>query len=467
MSDPLALRGEMALRTMPMRRTHDIGSGTAVQTQTGSVSAVFALSKFDRRRGCATYALRVVNRSRSMLVCRTWVVTRKGEAVVAYPVLFEIKPFSTTATEIPLWPRDFDSFDRAVAEVVGEGVHCIVEAAAPAAKAPQRGYAIAAATSLAIGLFAIILAAVLRGQMPRIAAFAVPPMALAGTTVEAEYGVFGVGKLSYLVTAPDGRRLQGGLLVDRSGSIPIAIPVSASPGAYTLQMMMAGPLGSAKEVRVLNAVPQRVAGSAQITDLAVNPVVAKPGQAVTVAYAASGDGGYVRLLDDNGTIWAQKPFSRDGQTEFVVPPLGNGREMRVLLHVIKGRSAAESSAGLVIASSSNVALNAGPQVEGDDSSGAAAISDDSGANGTFALALRRVHAGQPISVRILSPRNGMRISLMDPQSQEVSGVDVGAQAETVTLKAPAVSVPARYTVVAGFTDGFGQESVVEPITIFP
>jgi hypothetical protein len=467
LSDSLALRGELALRTMPMRRTHDIGSGTAVQTQNGSVSAVFTLAKFDRRRGCATYALRVVNRSRSALVCRTWVITGKGEAVVAYPVLFEIKPFSTTATEIPLWPRDFDSFDRAVAEVAGEGVHCIVEATAPVAKAPRRSYAIAAAASVAVGLFAIVLAAVLRGQVPRIAAFAVPPMALTGTTIEAEYGVFGIGKLSYIVTAPDGRRLQGGPLTDRSGSIPVAIPAANDPGAYTLAMMMDGPLGTAKEVRVLNAIPPRVAGSAQITDISINPVVAKPGQAVTVAYAASGDSGYVRLLDDNGTVWAQKPFTRDGQTEFVVPPLGNGREMRVLLHVVKGRSAAESTAGLVIASSSNVALNDAAQVDGDDSSGVAAGVDDSGANGTFALAVRRVHSGQPISVRILSPRNGMRISLTDPQSGEVSGVDVGAQSETVTLQAPAVSQPTHYTVVANFTDGFGQESVVEPITVFP
>jgi hypothetical protein len=35
------------------------------------------------------------------------------------------------------------------------------------------------------------------------------------------------------------------------------------------------------------------------------------------------------------------------------------------------------------------------------------------------------------------------------------------------LKAPAVTVAARYTVVASFTDGFGQETIVQPIMIRP
>ena len=79
----------------------------------------------------------------------------------------------------------------------------------------------------------------------------------------------------------------------------------------------------------------------------------------------------------------------------------------------------------------------------------------------------RVASGAPIHVKILSPRNGMRISLNDTQSNEVTGVNVGADAETITLKAPTVSLATRYTVVASFTDGFGQESVVEPVTVVP
>jgi hypothetical protein len=464
MTTALALRNARALAPSTA-----IGSGTTVLTPSGGVSAVFALASYDRRQGVAIYALQIVNRSRSALVCRIWVVKRDGDATLAYPVLFEIKPLSTMSTEVPVWARDYDSFHRAVAEVVGEDVHCIVESAPPVVTKSNRAYGIVAAATFFAGMLALGAAGVLRTQVPRIGAFAVPPMALAGTTVQAEYGIFGAGKLSYSVTAPDGHRLQGGTLSERSGSIPIAIPASKNSGAYTVQMVMQGLLGSAKEVRVLNTVPAKASGVAAIEDLSVDPVVAKPGQRVNVAYSASGQRGYLRLLGGDGTIWAQQPFSRDGESAFVIPPLPGGRELRVLLHVEKGRSAAESSAGLVVAGASSVPStdgNASSQIASDDDpDGASAAGSD--ANGTFNVITRRVPSGAPIRIQIISPRNAMRISLTDMQSREVAGKNIGADATTVTLQAPQVSVATRYTVVASFTDGFGQESIVQPITVLP
>ena len=64
----------------------------ALQTLAGSVSAFFALESFDQRRGVAIYALRVVNRTASALVCRTWIVSRYGDAMLAYPVSLEVEP---------------------------------------------------------------------------------------------------------------------------------------------------------------------------------------------------------------------------------------------------------------------------------------------------------------------------------------------------------------------------------------
>jgi hypothetical protein len=192
--------------------------------------------------------------------------------------------------------------------------------------------------------------------------------------------------------------------------------------------------------------------------------VAKPGQTVNVGYAASGDNGYVRLVGSDGTIWAQKPFSPQGTTQFILPTVDTTREMRVVLHVTKGRSAAESSAGLLIATAAPKQAEAAPSIAGDDNPDAATDESD---NGTFEVLTRTVQNGGVIHVRILSPRNGMRIALTDPQSREVTGVNVGADAESVTLKAPSVTVAARYTVVANFTDGFGQESIVQPVIIRP
>ncbi len=461
----------LALRTAGrLARSARPGSGTAVQTAAGSISAFFTLEGFDQRRGVATYALRIVNGTKSALICRTWLVTRNGDSIFACADLFEIQPSSTTATQFSILPRDVGPFDRAVAEIAGAGVQCVVDAPAPVVKKAHASYAVLAAASLIIGFLAIAAATALLGAVPRIAAFAVPPMALAGTTVQAEYAALGSGKLSYLITTPDGRRLQGGQLADHSGSIPVAIPVSNEPGAYTLQMMMQGPLGNAKEVRVLNAImppKPRMRGGAEIGNLAVNPAVAKPGQPIDVSYVASGDHGYVRLEGKDGTIWAQQAFSRNGETWFLAPRISG--EMRVLLHVANGRSAAESVAGLVVADTAAAPStdSAAAAVAGDDASGSAVDVAASNANGTFEVVNRAVKSGNPIHVRILSPRNGMRISLNDLQSHEVTGADVGADDDSVALRAPAVNVATHYTVVATFTDGFGQESIVQPVTILP
>lgn len=419
------------------------------------------MESFDHRRGVATYMLRVINRTKSALVCRTWVLCNNGEAVLAYPSLFEVEPFSSSETLVPVWPSDFSPFDRAVAEVVGNGVHCVVEAAAPPIRKRVRGLGAIVAASLISGVLAFAAAAGLRGALPHIAALALPPEALAGTTVQAEYAAFGAGNLSYVVLAPDGRRLQGGRLGDRSGSVFIPIPSSSGPGAYTVRMAMEGPLGSVSETRVLNTIAAKPE-NAWINDISVEPTVAKPGHAIKVTYSAGGNGGYVRLVGIDGTIWAQQPFSSNGETALVVPPVPGSREMRVLLHVTQGSSTAQSMAGIVVAGPIAEAVPGDAQIPGDDRSGAG-----TDANGTFQIVQPTVRSGGPISVRVISPHNGMRIALTDAQSHEISAVDVGAEADVVTLRAPSVSVPTRYTVVASFTDGFGQESVVEPVTVLP
>ncbi len=409
--------------------------------------------------------LRVINRSKSALVCRTWVLSDQ-EPILAYPVLFEVAPYCTSSTEVPVWPRDFPAFERAIAEVVGDGVHCIVEAAAPPQYKRARTHALVASALLAAGVLSVALAAMLSAALPRIAAFAVAPQAIAGTTVEAEYSVSGVGRLSYLVTAADGRRIAGGPLLQGAGSIFIPIPASAQTGPYAIRLGMQGPLGGTSDTRIVNPV-QSAGQSAHISDVSVHPMIAKPGELVEVSYSATGDGGYVRLEGTDGTVWSEQPFSSSGQAKLVVPPFAEGRELHVALHVTKGNSVAESEAGLLVAAASKPAAAAAAAIAGDDSSGDPAALSNDAPNGTFEVASTSVRSGAPIVVRILSPRNDMRISLYDPASHEVTGISAGADAETVTLRAPSVSLATRYTVVASFTDGFGQETIVQPITILP
>ena len=469
-SSPLALRDNARLAQSSANRAAHLRSGShaVVQTQTGSVAVLFALESYDQRQRVAVYSLRVFNDSNALLVCRVGVVSQQGDAALAYPVPLQVEPFSVKSTEVPVWLSDFDSFSHAIVEVAGGDVRCVVEAAAPIVK-PKRRFSefTLAAAGLTFGLVTLAVAA--SGTVvPRIAAFAVPPMALNGTTVQAEYAATGFGTLSYAVTAPDGRRIAGGALDQRSGIVPVAIPTSHDAGAYTIQLSMQGPFGSASELRVLNATPkvaQAVGGGARVANISVNPLVAKPGQTINVAYAATGSEGYVRLLGTDGTIWAQEPFSHGGSTQLTIPALPGERELRVLLHVTRGSSTAESSAGIVVlAPAPPASVQPAPQVVGDNQVDSAA---DGYANGTFQVLSPTISSGGTIRVQILSPRNGMRISLTDTQSNEVTGVNVGTDQQTVSLRAPEVRVATRYTVVASFTDGFGQESVVQPVTIAP
>ncbi|HEU5480841.1 MAG TPA: hypothetical protein VFU90_13435, partial [Candidatus Tumulicola sp.] len=313
------------------------------------------MESYDRKHRFAIYTLRVSNHLKTPLFCRIWVISHDGAAQSAHQTIIEIAPLSERSTDVPIWMDDCNSFERALAEIVGEGVECIVEAAAPQTETVA---ALPAAAEIArdgrfaiagVALAAIVVAAVVFSMaVPRIAAFAAPPMALNGTTVRAEYSASGAGKIAYAVLAPDGHTVQSGPLKDYEGAIPIAIPPSSVNGAFTLQLTMRGPLGSAKEIRVLNTVP-RANDAAQISDISVDPPVAKPGQTVTVTYAAAGTDGYVRLLGTDGTIWGQQPFLRSGKASFVVPALNDSREMHVLLHVTKGQSVAQSTAGLVVA----------------------------------------------------------------------------------------------------------------------
>lgn len=456
----LAIRGNQ----LPAPRS---GSGTAIQTPSGGVSAFFALEAFDRRLGLAIYSLQVTNFTAATLICRVWAISRNGQATLAYPVLVEVLPDSTLQTEIPVLPAALPPFERAIVEVAGQGVHCLVEAPPPAIQKSRRGYLIAAA-AVAAAFSILVTIAGIRAALPRIDALALAPQALAGTTVRAEYHAAGAGTLSYSVVAPDGGTMAGGKLADREGSIPIAVPASAQ-GAYTLQVTMNGPLGRVSEMRVLNTLSVKAHAGAAIANISVNPLVAKPGDTVNVSYSAIGDGGYLRLIGSNGSIWGQEPFSRRGQTQFVVPPVAAGSQLQILLHVTKHGSAAQSAAGLVVAGSPHTsqAVAQASQVVGNDDPNAVPATSSDESNGTFDVLNKTVKSGGAIQVKIFSPRNGMRLSIMDTQSHEITGVDVGSDAQMVTMRAPVVYETTKYIVVASFTDGFGQETVVQPITVTP
>lgn len=455
---PVALLQPPALQSRSLDPFFNTGQ-TDIQTSRGSVAAMFLLADHDRGLKIAGYVLRIANQSGVKLTCRIWGISSDGEAALAYPLEIEIGPHSVASSSILVRIDQFKNLERAVAEIIGDGVYVTVEAAVPEQKKSW-------STPLAFGGFAtaaVVVGGVLVfSSLPRISAFAAPPVALNGTTVEAEYAASGQGRLSYLVQSPNGKRFQGGILEARTGVISISLPSGGQAGAYTMRLLMQGPFGGDKAFRVLNAMPPRtiVRRGAEISRISVAPMFAKPGQIVRVAYAATADAGYVRLESADGTIWGQQRFSGKGSTYFQVPALAGTREMRVVVRVTRRGSSAQSSAGLIVSSAGFSALSAPPL----RTPGAPTPANFSS---TFQVETPSVRSGATIRVRIVAPRNGMRLSLTDTQSRQISSVRVGLTQKIVKIRAPEVRLAARFVLVASFTDGFGQETVVQPVTISP
>jgi hypothetical protein len=61
----------------------------------------------------------------------------------------------------------------------------------------------------------------------------------------------------------------------------------------------------------------------------------------------------------------------------------------------------------------------------------------------------------------------MQIALINDQGEELQRLDVARGEDRLQLTAPTVNAPTKMVVLATFAHGFGQDSVVAPVTIRP
>lgn len=433
------------------------GCRGALRTPAGSIAALFTLLSYDRKARIAVYTLRLLNGSVNEVACVVFGLTHDGTPALVHPEPIHVAPNSKLDTEISVRVEGFGSFERVLAEVrSASGIFRIEAPPYPKfqSKVPK---IIAAATSgvalLVAGAFGFM------ASVPRVSGFSLPPKAMVGTTVEAEYSASGIGRVAYSVEDPDGKAIAGGPLQYRTGTVRFAIPASHDGAAYTMRLSMIGPLGRNAETRVVNAIPlpkPRLLSGANIASIEIDPIVAHPGDLVHVMYASNGDEGFLRMLDQHGTIWAQIPSSKSGNSWMRVPLFDRDREMRVSLNIKRGPSSAQSSAGMIVIASKGAI--------GED---LAAKKDTGAENAIFKIAKTNVKSGGTVKIKVLTPRPGLRIALADTQSHEIDGMNVGFDQPWVYLRAPDVQLAQRYVIVASFTDGFGQESVVAPLIVAP
>lgn len=434
------------------------GSQTQIRVGDGQLSAFLAYVGYDRHIGTVKYALRVLNNTPLPAFARIFVDT-KGTQINAFPKDVEIAPYSMRDDVIPVRMDVTGPFDRAIVAVSSEDHYFTVEAPPPPRERPDflRWGALAALPLVAFGAVQL--------GVPRILDLSAPQKAIAGSKLQVPFQVSGVGSVEYDFRTKDGLQLAAGL-ASASGVLTLQIPRDGVGTPYTLHVRMrnrfirtedSATIGAIVPVTVKAAPPEHV--GALIKNLSVTPSPVVAGEALEVRYATDARKGDVFLVDAGGTTWAHAPFSLDGSTRLDVPKAAAGREMRVVLHAQRDKAHAESSVGITVMPSQEVAVNDQPQPAPTRTHPAAATAD-------LTLSSQVVSPGDMVIANVTGVRGDVRVTLMNSSGATLAQGDAD-EGSGVTLNAPNVSTPTTFYVVATLTNGVSQQTIVKRLVVTP
>ena len=431
------------------------GSQSQVAVATGKVAAFLAYAGYDRKTGVASYALRVLNDSASPVSAQLWCVMRDGTQRSASPLTFKVAPYAMRDDLIPVRLDITGRFERAVVEVVSDDTYFTVEASSPPPlRVPWMRWSAAA-------LLPVVAAGTIGAMSPRVAPLNAPEKAYAGTSIAVPYEASGYGSVEYSLTARDGVQLAAGLADGRGGVLKFVLPAQSGGSPYTVHVRMRSPFASAEQSATVAAVavaakPARATAEqpALIDELRVAPEPVRAGQSLRVEYAAHATDGEVALVDASGATWSVAAFSPAGVSLLQVPAAAAGRTMRVVLRVQRGKSQAQSSVDAMVLASDRVQQPKAP---------AAPAKHD--AAPAMSLSSTVAAAGETIDVHLSGMHGDVSVTVTDATGATVAQGD-GSEG-TVAIAAPMVRSVTSYFVVASFTDGFGQQSIVKRLVVTP
>lgn len=431
------------------------GSQTQIRVGGGQLAAFLAFAGYDRKIGTARYALRVLNNTPFAAQAKMFVEAR-GSQLSAYPMAFDIAPYSMRDDIVPVRMDVTGPYDRAIVQVI-TGESCFTVEAPPPPRDPP-----AWAAWCAIAALPIVLIAAAGVSRPRILDVVAPQKAAAGSVVRVPYQVSGIGSVEYDFDTRDGLQLAAGL-TSQSGVLKLQIPHDGIGAPYTLHVRIRNMLASDERAKTIAAVaapkPKTAAppDGALIDALAVTPSPAQAGGPLVVRYATKAQSGDVWLLDAAGTTWAHSPLSHSGSTQLVIPKAAAGREMRVVLHAQRANAHAESSVGIAVLPSAQAVAKIAQPAKPKQSQVAAP---------ELSVSPQVVSAGDTVTAAVSGVHGDVRITLMNANGATLSEGDVG-EGGAVTLNAPNVGTPTAFFVVATFTSGVSQQSVMKRLTVTP
>ncbi len=414
----------------------------------------------------ATYELNVTNNSGATVGFLAYAASSKAAAPATYSTTL-VPAFSSLAVtlDVTLPPRA--RADRVIFELRGENLRLSLDAAVPAKTGSSWRRALAAAC----GLIVVALAIAGSALKPHVVALAAPSSVVAGQPFGVAYASRGPANVSYTIETPDGLQVRSGTLDQRSDSFAAQVPVAPATQAYDVRVVAANRFGvDARQTRILAmpaaktrvitapAVARQQPAAPQATPSSVLTLAhdtVSGGKPIVAHFLAGAATGTARLIDQNGATRATALLRSDGSAILVAPVVPVDQEFRVAVQVQKGNYALESDAGVLVKAN-------GRKTPAGSVPPAHANADP---NSPFAIGSAPVHAGSPLPITVLRHERGLRIALTGPAGNEISAVNVPSAAHSVDLKIPRAARAEDDLLLATFTRGSAQETVVQPVHV--
>jgi hypothetical protein len=506
--EPTALQSTRATAVAAIERAMPAAGSTLALPQ-GEIAGDFRASgRVDNRRR-PIYELLIANDTAAPIATFAYALDGRTQSRVTWDAII-VPAHSAVAVDIDVAVRPRGREPRMIAEVYTLDSKLVIDAKGDAGitRAVARR-AIATVAGMAVVLTGSLAYAAMR---PHVAALVAPQTVASGASFDVAYDARG-SSATYSVDTPDGVEVASGTLDPRAGSFSVALPHADVSLGYDVSVAAAGPLGNdSRTIHVVALAPVNVASTnvpaVNVTHVSVERDAVDGGQPIVVRYRSTVPGGNVRLIDQYGTVRGEALLSSRGRSTLVAPYVDADQDLRVVVNAQRGDEhasaavpvtvrhvAAPAEAALATAAAvpalaarpnAPAATNAdtAQQSAADNPEDAAATAAqprdqnspaptiDDNAEPVVVLPGPPISvdphqvAGQPVRVSVLHHDAGLHLSMMAPGGAELVSENVSPSVTSVLLEAPTQLVDGGkgYSIVATFSRGVGQETVIRPIS---
>ena len=424
-------------------------------------------------RRTATYEVLVANETSAPIVTFAYASGGSNAGPLMNWSAISVPPLTSIAIEIdvPLTRRGRAA--RLIAELHAPEAHLTVDGDPPKAMIDRARRALGGA---AVVLLALCTAAYAAGR-PHVAALAAPDSVVAGRPFSIAYALAPNVAGEYTVETSDGRQLERGTLSASNGAINVVLP-AGMPAGYDVRVVARNLLGSDTRVAHVRAVAAPAGAMApphhvvKIASLALRDDRVHGGDPIVIDYAASSTTGGLKLIDQDGTVRAEALTSARGNSILIAPHVAADQDFRVVMNVERGSSSAEAAVpvrilkdepGSSTAREANLPNAAAPGVAGLAVPSTLAMLR----SGPIAVADAIFHSNQAIPVAVLRHEKDLRVDLIGADGTELESVNVAGDQASLDLTAPSVTAPSKLTIVATYSHGVAQETVLAAVLVRP